>query len=146
MYKCKYFKIQELVSPIVYQAWGEQAWMFFNPETLKELDLIRETYGSEIIINNWLWGGNLKQCGLRSNVDEIPMTKTKNKKLYLSAHCMGKAFDLHCKKGNHKALFDLIFDMIQREKLKQFKRLEEWLYTGSWVHIDEFQSKIILFH
>lgn len=145
MYKCKYFKIQELVSPIVYNSWGEQAWMFFDAETLKELDLIRETYGSPIIINNWLFGGDLKQCGLRSNVDEIPMTKTKNKKLYLSAHCMGKAFDLHCKKGNHKALFDMLYNMINTGRLKQFKRLENFASTKTWVHIDSFQSKIVIF-
>ena len=74
MYKCEHFGIKELVSPIVFDKWGEQAWMFFETNTLKDLDLIRETYGHPIIINNWSNG--LKQCGLRSNMDEM----VKNKK------------------------------------------------------------------
>ena len=52
MYKCQYFGIKELVSPIVYDKWKEQAWMFFSADALKDLDLIRETYGHPIIINN----------------------------------------------------------------------------------------------
>ena len=85
MYKCQYFSIKELVSPIVYQKWGEQSWMFFNPDILQDLDTIRETWGSSIVINNWASGGNLKQCGLRSNMDELVKSK---KSLYLSAHCL----------------------------------------------------------
>ena len=40
MYKCVYFGIKELVSPIVYEKWGDMAWMFFNPEVLKDLDIL----------------------------------------------------------------------------------------------------------
>ena len=53
-YKCQYFGIKELVSPIVYQTWGEQAWMFFNPETLKSLDYIRESYEAQTKRNEYL--------------------------------------------------------------------------------------------
>jgi hypothetical protein len=48
MYKCKYFSIQELVSPTVYQQKGEGAWRFFNPVALKGLDKLRERYGAMI--------------------------------------------------------------------------------------------------
>ena len=51
-YRCIYFGIKELVSPIVYEKWKEQAWMFFDENVLRDLDTIRETYGSPIIINN----------------------------------------------------------------------------------------------
>lgn len=142
IYKCKYFDIRELVSPIVYNTWGERAWMFFNPDVLKELDYIRETYNSPIIINNWYKLGSLKQCGLRSNMDEI----VKNKKgLYLSAHCLGCGFDLHCGKNNHRKLFDHVYNLIKNKKLKHFQRLENWQQTGTWVHVDCFQSDTIIF-
>ena len=36
MYKCKYFKIQELVCPHVYEKYGDKSWEFFNEEFLKE--------------------------------------------------------------------------------------------------------------
>ena len=141
MYKCEYFGIKELVSPIVYEKWGEQAWMFFNPETLKSLDHIRESYGSPIIINNWASGGQLKQCGLRSNMDDL----VKNKKtLYLSAHTMGKGFDLHCFYGNNNKLWQHCYNLILGKKIS-FKRLENIKLTNGWVHIDEFQADNIVF-
>lgn len=142
MYKCKFFNIKELVSPIVYERWKEQAWMFFDEDVLRELDYIRETYNNPIIINNWYVGGNLKQCGLRSNLDDLVK---KQKTLYLSAHCMGKGFDLHCTKGFHKKLFDHIYNLIKNKKLKKFKRLENFNNTLTWVHCDCFQSNAIIF-
>ena len=142
MYKCQYFSIQELVSPVVYNKWGQQAWMFFDEDVLRELDLIRDNLGAPIIINNWHKGGNLKQCGLRSNMDEL----VKNKKtLYLSAHIMGKAFDLHNGFGNHRKLYNVIYDLIKKGKLKKFKRLENFNNTITWVHCDCFQSDVIVF-
>lgn len=142
VYRCTHFSIKELVSPIVYEKWGEQAWMFFNPETLKSLDYIRESYGSPIIINNWARGGTLKQCGLRSNMDDL----VKNKKtLYLSAHTMGKGFDLHCFYGHNSKLWQHVYGLISKGKLKSFRRLENLKDTPTWIHTDEFQSNTIVF-
>jgi hypothetical protein len=143
MHKCKYFKVEELASPLVYSVWGEQSWMFFNPDLLKELDLIRLHWGRGIIINNWHNNGNLSQCGLRSNQD--PIVKEK-KSLYLSAHCLACGFDLHDVKGNNRGLFNLCYDLIQQGKLKHFKRLENFEKTPTWVHIDSFQSNKIVFN
>ena len=130
MYKCKHFKIQELVSPIVYSQWGDKAWMFFDEDVLQDLDTIRETYGSPIIINNWATG--LKQCGLRSNMDEMVKSK---KTLYLSAHTMGKGFDLHCKYGHNQKLWQHCYNLIKSKKLKAFNGLEDYKKTNGWVHI-----------
>lgn len=148
MYKCYHFGIKELVSPEVYQKFGENAWMFFNEAELEDLDTIRETWKYSIIINNWAWGGTLKQCGLRSNLDQIPRDKTRREQLYLSAHCMGKGFDLHDKLGRNKKLFEHIYSLILSGKLKAFKRLENWKATsteGGWVHTDSFQANNIIF-
>lgn len=142
VYKCNYFGIKELVSPVVYNTWGEKAWMFFEESVLKDLDLIRETWKSEIIINNWGVGGQLKQCGLRSNMDEICKLKSLKKELYLSGHTMGKAFDLHDKLGRNLRLYDHVLKLLKQGKLTSFKRLEDWnkTYTsGGWVHVDSFQ-------
>ena len=140
MYKCQYFGIKELVSPIVYDKWKEQAWMFFDENVLQDLDTIRETYGSPIIINNWT--NNLKQCGLRSNMDEMVKSK---KTLYLSAHTMGKGFELHCKYGHKQKLWQHCHNLISQKKLKSFKRLENIKNTPTWVHIDGFQADSIVF-
>ena len=148
MYKCIYFGIKELVSPIVYQQFGERAWMLFDKATLEDADTIRETWGYSLIINDWQWGGNLKQCGLRSNLDQIPKDKTRREQLYLSAHCMGRAFDFHDKLGRNKKLFEHIYSLILSGKLKTFRRLENWSATssgGGWVHVDSFQANNIIF-
>lgn len=142
IYKCQYFSIQELVSPIVYNKWGQQAWMFFDEDVLQELDYIRETFGSPIIINNWAKGGSLKQCGLRSNMDELVKSK---KTLYLSAHIMGRGFDLHSSYGYNKKLYEHIYNLIKKRDLKKFKRLENFNNTATWVHVDCFQSDKIVF-
>ena len=139
-YRCTYFGIKELVSPIVYDKWKEQAWMFFDKNVLQDLDTIRETYGSPIIINNWTNG--LKQCGLRSNMDEMVKSK---KTLYLSAHTMGKGFDLHCAYGHNNKLWQHCYNLIKSKKLKAFKRLENIKNTNGWTHVDAFQSDNIVF-
>ena len=131
-YRCIHFSIKELVSPIVYDKWKEQAWMFFDKTVLQDLDTIRETYGHPIIINNWASGGTLKQCGLRSNMDDL----VKNKKtLYLSAHIRGTAFDLHCAYGHNNKLWQHCYNLIKSKKLKAFNGLEDYKKTNGWVHV-----------
>lgn len=142
MYKCRYFGIKELVSKIVYDKFGEGAWMFFDPDTLSDLDTIREANGGSIIINNWYNGGTLSQCGLRSNMD--PLVKEK-KTLYVSSHMMGKGFDLHDGLGRNSRLFGIIENLIKQKKLKKFRRLENIKDTPTWVHVDEYQSDTIIF-
>ena len=119
MYKCHFFNIKELVSDVVYNRFAENAWMFFNSAT----------------------GGQFKQCGLRSNLDDIVKNKTKEKKIYCSAHCMGKAVDMHCEDNNK--LWELCHDLIEGKKLLCMTRLESLKSTkGGWVHIDCFQTDI----
>lgn len=140
----KYFHIEELVSPIVHKRWGEKAWMFFNPEIIAELDLIRERLGQSIYVNNWLYGGTLTQCGLRSNLDPIVKDATKKNQLYISAHMLACGFDLHSAKN--KELWEMIYGMIERKELKHFRRLESRTQTkDAWVHVDCYNSGSIVF-
>ena len=142
MKKCTHFGIKELVSKIVYDKFKEQAWMFFDPDTLSDLDVIREANGAGIIINNWASGGNLSQCGLRTNID--PLVKEK-KSLYVSAHILGKGFDLHDSLGRNSRLWSIVHNLIVQKKLKKIRRLENLPATPGWVHCDEYQSDTIVF-
>ena len=119
--------------------------MFFNPLDLEDLDTVRETWGSSIIINNWASNGNLKQCGLRANLDDIVKEKTAKGNLYLSAHTMACGFDLHAGNGLNNKLWSHCYQLILHKKLKSFKRLEDYKLTPSWVHIDRFQTDKITF-
>ena len=137
MYYCKYFKIQELVSKLVYDKYGEFCWRFFSEEFKKDLDTIREFHGKSLTINDWCFGkSNFSQCGFRSNLD--PMVKEK-KTLYCSAHCMGKAVDLHS--ADNIKLFNDVKTLITQGKLLTIKRLESQESTkNGWVHVDCFET------
>ena len=137
MYKCKYFKIQELVSKLVYDKYCDFCWRFFSEEFKKDLDTIREFHGKSLTINDWCFGkSNFSQCGFRSNLD--PMVKDK-KTLYCSAHCMGKAVDLHS--ADNIKLFNDVKTLITQGKLLTIKRLErKKKKKNGWVHVDCFET------
>ncbi len=137
MYKCKYFKAKELVSRDVYLRFGDQSYQFFDEDVLADLDTIRETWGSEIIINNWYAKGSYNESGLRSNVDSLVRLK---KGIYLSAHCLACGFDLKPKNGKYELLHTHIANLIKTKKLKKFRRLESFKKTPTWVHVDAFQT------
>lgn len=145
MYKCKYFKIYELVSKVVHATWGEQAWQFFDKDVLADLDTIRETWGSPLIINNWYSKGQYNESGLRSNMDSILKGK---KTLYLSAHVLAKGFDIKDSFGRNKQLHNHICNLIEQRKLKNFRRVEKLRDTPTWCHVDAFQTandKLLVF-
>ena len=137
MYHCKHFKIQELVSKLVFDRYGDFCWNFFSDDFKRDLDTIREYHGKGITINDWCFGGtNYTQCGLRSNLDPMVIGKTT---LYCSAHCMGKAVDMHSK-DNIKLWNDRKY-LIENGKLRTIKRLESQLSTkNGWVHVDCFET------
>lgn len=144
-YYCKHFKIQELVSKAVYDyyksRYGEKfLWNFFEEEYLMDLDTIREARGSAIYINNWHLGGNLQQCGLRSNIEQLTKDHTSKSIPYLGGHNLAKGFDLHDGKGDNKALHKLVCNLISKKKLKKLKRVENIVSTPNWTHTDGLQT------
>lgn len=142
MYICEHFGIKELVSNVVYNfykpKYGESfIWKFFDTDVLQDLDTIRKTWGRGIIINNWASGGNLRQCGLRCNIDPLVKEKTTP---YLGGHNLAKGFDLHDTKGENLKLYNHVISLIQNKKLKTFRRVENIKSTPSWVHVDALRT------
>lgn len=84
MYKCKHFKIQELVPPEVYKDRGDKAWYLLDDRALETLDTLREHFGPTTV-NNWLWEGRRMNSGLRT-CDSKYGTQ-------YSQHRFGRAFD-----------------------------------------------------
>ena len=64
MYKCRYFDIQELVSPDCYSDRGDKAWELLDVSMLMGIDQLRDEYGP-MIVNDWSTGGRRKHSGLR---------------------------------------------------------------------------------
>ena len=129
--RSKYFKIQELVSEAVYKKYGDKSWEFIDTRLIKVLDLLREHFNRPITVNNWLWGGNLHQRGLRANKDELVANK---KDYYISQHCLGKAVDFNVKGLSTQEVYDEILRNI--EKFYLISRIENIKDTPTWVHID----------
>lgn len=92
MYQPKHFKVQELVPPSIYEKRKEKAIELIDERVLITLDQLREFFGL-CTINNWNFGGNFSQSGLRTpEAKEYSPT---------SQHSFGRAMD--CKFRDHKA-------------------------------------------
>ena len=140
---CKFFKIHELVSPNVYRKYGERSWMFFDQKLLETLDFIREYFGEPIIINNWNYGGDFTQRGLRENTCPIVKDKTNDYEIYLSAHVLGKGVDLNINGYSAEEVRHKLIDI--KDDLPYPIRLEK---DVSWVHLDVMnieREKIYIF-
>jgi len=132
MYKCKYFRIEELVSQDVYNYYGEgRCWQFFNPDLLKTIDDIREHFNKPITINTWLWGGLFHQRGLRANLDGLVVQKTNQGKYYISEHCLGRAVDFDVEGYTAEKVRQEIFK--NKDKFPHIRRIED---NVNWIHID----------
>ncbi len=122
MYKCKYFKIQELVPENAYAERGEKAWELLDERALITLDTLHDKYGT-MIINNWLWGGPRQWSGLR--------TASSPYGTMYSQHRFGRAFDVIFK--NYDA------DHVRQEVLNNpewFPLITSLELDVSWFHFD----------
>lgn len=145
-----YFSIKEFVNKKTYDKHGERAWMFIDPRLLRTLLIIREELGKPITINNWSSGGRFSQRGLRTNIGQIMMKMVARRKLYLSAHIMGRAVDFDVK---GMAAVQVREWLVENGDLFPYKiRLENKMNGKpiSWVHLDVFWSeknpKVYLFN
>lgn len=143
MYKCKYFKIEELVSKAVLNKYGDHSWSFIDVRLLKTLDFLREQLDKSITINNWKWGGHLSQRGLRENTCEIVKKKTSLNRIYLSGHVQGIAADFDVKGMSAEEVRQWIIK--NQDSLPYSVRLEGKV---SWVHLDmrETSKKVYVFN
>jgi len=142
IYVPKYYNIKELVSPVVYNKYGNSAWMFFqgDPEYLMDLDFLREEWGSGIYLNTWAFPGvkpYRDEAAYRCNVDDIVRKK---RGPYCSGHTMCKAFDPMPANGQYEKFWHFIWALITNGKFKRFNRIEHHKHTVAkgYVHIDSF--------
>lgn len=132
MYKCKYFKIKELVNPAMLSIPENILWLMFDDRILRIADQIREWYGA-CTVNTSV----LKDCGLR------PFNA--GGAVY-SQHKYGRALDLHIVSIEKEA--EKIKDPEKRKKFKiekynevrqdLMKNLEGVNFENniSWLHFD----------
>lgn len=130
MYKCKYFKITELVNPDLLKKIGEDvAWLMFDDRLLKLADAIREKYGA-CTVN----ASGLVDCGLRA-----PDCKSGAQ---YSMHKIGRALDLHIRSieleyvGNRAGKIRA-YNLV-REQLMLLPQFDKLCFENNipWLHID----------
>lgn len=124
-YRCKHFRIEELVPPDVFAKLGEKAWELFDESLLRGVDRMREHFGP-ITINDWLWGGKFKESGYRN-----PDTKTGAPK---SAHKRGKALDCKPKNCTPQEMYAYVVD--NPTEFPEVRRVEHIRFTPTWFHWD----------
>ena len=124
----KYFKIQELVCNHTYNKFGETSWQFLDTKVLHTLLVLREEiFCTQMVIN---YKGHF-QRGLRCNICQLVKDKTNKGNIYLSAHILGKAFDVSMKTITGAQARALIKKY--QDKLPYPVRLEK---NVNWLHID----------
>lgn len=133
-YRCKYFKIKELVNPSFLGTNESILWRLFDERLLKNADKIREKYGA-CTVN----ADGLTDCGLRKMDSKTGAA--------FSAHKFGRALDLHIRTIEQAAA--KIKDPVERKKfkIKEYNRIREQLMVNhefdylsfehniSWLHI-----------
>lgn len=127
----KYFRVEEFVCKHVYNRFKEQSWQFLDEKLLDVVVFIREGLGLPMYINNWVWGGNKDERGLRCNVCDIVKTKTMKNEVYMSAHPFGKAVDFNVKGMTVQEVRDWLWE--HRNELPHPIRVEK---DVTWNHVD----------
>lgn len=122
MYKCKYFKIEELVSRSIFEKYGDIAWQFFDPLALRTLDQIREQFG-QLLVNNWHSGGTLQYRGYREKACTVGAVN--------SQHRHGRAFDCSSKMFSAEDMRAVI--LTHQHKFPLLAVIE---MDVSWLHFD----------
>jgi hypothetical protein len=125
IYQPKFFIVQELVSPEVYQQRGERAWELLDTYLLVTLDQLREEFGP-IIVNNWHAGGTFKYSGLR------PLTGGVGAEF--SQHRFGRGSDDKPQAVTPQEMHARI--LAKPEKFPYLRVLEAIEATPTWVHTD----------
>lgn len=124
-YRCKYFVIQEWVTPEIYKQWGQRAWEFLDSGILITADQLHERFGP-VTINNWHTGGEFHESGLR-NFDTPTGAK-------MSQHKFGRAGDFKFKNTTPLGAASVI--MAQPAAFPFLTTLEDWTKTVTWLHGD----------
>ena len=126
-----YFRVEEFVCPHVFKRFGQQSWKFIDHRIKETVLVIRENIDAPMYINNWVWGGENTQRGLRCNLCQIVKDKTANEEVYLSGHPLALAVDFKVKGMTAQEVRDWL--RLNQILLPYPIRVESDI---TWVHID----------
>lgn len=131
MYKCKYFRIEELVSQSEFEKYKDNQnvlWWEFDRNILYIADRLRDDYGV-LTINDWLWGGKNHCRGLRLPDCNVGAER--------SQHRFGRALDIIPRNISP----DEIREDILNHKRCYMEKITAIEMNISWLHIDVRNNK-----
>lgn len=125
MYKPRWFETHELVYPEAWIERGDKALELMDDRILKTADDLRDRFG-KITVNNYEWGGQYKESGLRS------FTTVTGAKW--SQHRFGRAIDCKFAYSAPEEVYDYI--RANPEEFPGITTLENIEATPTWLHVD----------
>lgn len=131
-YRPRYFILQELVDPTLFEEHGENCWALLDMSLVRDIDNLRQAFGVPITINDWHRGGRFKESGLRRSD-----TKTG---AALSMHKQGKGFDLKVAKPSSASKLHS-YILTNQKFYPAIRRMEAIGSTPGWVHVDSKPHK-----
>lgn len=126
-----YFRTEELVCPHVFGRFKHRSLDFLDPRLKAVVLFIREGLGLPMYVNNWVWGGDKSQRGIRCNICALIKEKTYLEKVTMSGHALARALDFMVKGMTAQQVRDWLEQ--HKEELPYPIRVESGV---SWVHID----------
>ena len=131
-----HFRIEELVSKELFDlVKTDKLWELFDKRLIETIDAVKEKFpDGSMTINNWLWGGDRSQSGLR----------TKNSEYYspTSQHSVGRAVD--CVFSDYETEEVRQYIINNPRKFPHIKGIEKGV---SWLHIDCRDSdRVVIFN
>jgi len=138
LYTSKHFGIKELVSPLAYEAKGDECWRFFDPDLLKVSDRLQEKFGP-CYVNTW----GLKDPMILGKVfsySGFHLPEEYPKRSNFSGHRLGKSLDKKFSKiSAQNVRIELLgFEPTKTQvlpKIKDFPEITEIEYGVNWLHM-----------
>lgn len=147
----KHFKTQELVDEYTFKTFGEHSLEFFNPKALEALDNLWEFLNRiqkcSVVVNNWMWGGELQWRGFRTLEKAIQLKAPKSEHRFEPGIHLANAFDCSMSSFTAQEVRELVQEHKNDPLLENITRIESLV---SWFHFDlkplrANQSRIYLF-
>ena len=122
------FDIRELVHSDIYNhpAIGVRCVDFIHPEAVNVLESLKSATKDVITINNWLWGGQYVNSGLRMPKGSVGAE--------LSSHRFGCGFDLKFKRLSPQEAHAYIVE--NQSMFPNITRMEAIEKTPGWAHLE----------
>ncbi len=119
----KNFILQEFIDPLFYDEYSEKAIWFIDARIIQSAQALRDNLGIPLTINNWYYGGQRKESGLR-----LPYSQNYSQ---FSQHSFGRAVDI-------------VSDQMSAQEMRNHLYQNKHLYPHinaiedkvSWLHID----------